>query len=31
MYGEKKKKNENINMSSLDKWFWAEHIELIVL
>ena len=28
-YGEKKK-NENINMSGLDKWFWAEHIELIV-
>ena len=28
-YGEKK--NENINMSGLDKWFWAEHIELILL
>ena len=25
----KKKKNENIDMSGLDKWFWAEHIELI--
>ena len=24
-----KKKNEN--MSGLGKWFWAEHIELIVL
>ena len=27
----KKKENENVNMSGLDKWFWAEHIELIVL
>ena len=28
-YGEKK--NENIIKNNLDKWFWAEHIELILL
>ena len=27
----KKKNNENINKSGLDKWFWAEHIQLIVM
>ena len=31
MVKKKLKKNENINMSGLDKWFWAEHFELILL
>ena len=25
------KNNENINKNGLDKWFWAEYIEIILL